>query len=230
MGPLGSGRSAAAASRGLPIRSPPRRRRGADVRGGGRGPRLSGRYPALETLSGAPGPLPRPARVRGPGGIRPAATGVQMNDELVHPEAEIQELLDGRLSPELRAEVERHLAECSPCRRLRDSLSFTRSAVRENLAEFRMPGDVVIGVRTLLDGEARRTTSTSSREPVVAPRRLGRVALAAGLAAMLAVAVLLLRPDSSLPAAAARDYARVRSGRITLALPTENAGALEAYF
>src|SRR5262249_37574872 len=49
-------------------------------------------------------------------------------------------------------------------------------------------------------------------------------------AALAVAAFILLRRDTSLPAAAARDFTRVRSGQITLELPTENAGVLEAYF
>jgi anti-sigma factor RsiW len=63
------------------------------------------------------------------------------------------------------------------------------------------------------------------------PRRYGRIALAAGLAAAVALAVILLRPrPDSLPAAASRDFARVRSGALALTLKTESPGAMEAFF
>jgi len=154
-----------------------------------------------------------------------------MTDETVHPESEIQELVDGRLSVERRAEVERHIAGCGQCHRLRDALAFVRDSVRASLPAAGVPGDVVIGVKTALDRVARRTTSSRSVETVAAPRRFGRVAALVGLAAALAVAVLLLvSRESSLPAAAARDFDRVQTGRLVPAFPTDNPGSMEAYF
>ena len=62
-----------------------------------------------------------------------------MTSDPVHPEDEIQELLDGRLRPERRAEVEQHLAGCAECRRLREALSYVREAVRTGLPAERLP-------------------------------------------------------------------------------------------
>jgi len=153
-----------------------------------------------------------------------------MNNEPVHPESEIQELLDGRLSAERGAQIEKHLAECEQCRRQRDALVFARESLRASLPASPAPADVVTGVEMALDREERQTGSPGSVKPVVARRRLGRAAIAAGLAAALALAFVLLRHEGSLPSAAARDFARVRSGRLALAFPTENAGELGSYF
>ena len=144
-----------------------------------------------------------------------------MTNEPLHPESEIQELLDGRLSAERRLQVEQHLAGCEECRRLREALSFARESVRASLPASPVPGDVVKGVEMVLNREARRTTS---------PRWLGRAAVAAGLAAALALVIILLRREGSLPAAAARDFARVRSGALAVGLSTENPAVLESYF
>jgi len=144
-----------------------------------------------------------------------------MNNEPVHPESEIQELLDGRLGPERRQQIEQHLAGCERCRRLRDALSFTRESLRASLPASPVPDDVATGVEMLLNREARRTS---------APRWLGRAAVAAGLAALLVIVLFLLRRERSLPAAAARDFERVRSGELSVALSTESAGVLESYF
>jgi anti-sigma factor RsiW len=154
-----------------------------------------------------------------------------MTSEPMHPESEIQELLDGRLSPERRAEVEGHLSGCAECRRLRDALALVKVTVRAGVPLPRVPGEVVGTVAAAIGRELRRTTSTRPVGPAAAPRRGRRIALVAGLAAALLLAVIWLRPrPDSLPAAAAQDFARVRTGAIALALRTESPGVMEAFF
>jgi anti-sigma factor RsiW len=154
-----------------------------------------------------------------------------MTSDPVHPEREIQELLDGRLGADRRAEVEHHLAGCEECRRLKEALSFVRETVREGLPVPRVPGEVVGGVAASIDREVRRTTPTPAVRPPVAPRRAGRIAFVFGLAAALALALILVRPGRAmLPEAASRDFARVRTGALALDFRTENPGAMEAYF
>jgi anti-sigma factor RsiW len=154
-----------------------------------------------------------------------------MTSDSVHPEDEIQELLDGRLRPERRAEVEQHLAGCAECRRFQEALAYARETVRTGLLAARVPGEVVAGVAAAIDREARRATAPESPAAATRPGRGRRVVLVASLAAALALAVILLRPRTdSLPAAAARDFQRVRSGVIALALQTESPGAMEAFF
>ncbi len=154
-----------------------------------------------------------------------------MTTDPVHPESEIQELLDGRLSHERRAEVERHLSGCEECRRLREALAFVQETVRTGSPVPRVPGEVVAAVSAAIDREVRRATPSEPRAVPTGRRRRTRVALVAGLAAALGLAVILLRARTdTFPAAAARDFQRVRSGATSLGLQTENPGAMEAYF
>ncbi len=155
-----------------------------------------------------------------------------MTSDPKHPESEIQELVDDRLARERHADVERHLVGCEECRRLRDALAYVRAAVRSGSPVPRVPGEVVAAVSAAIDRDVRRATPPEARLEAVVPRRRGRrVALVAGLAASIGFALILLRPGTgTLPAAAARDFQRVRSGAIPLGLQTENPGAMEAYF
>lgn len=141
--------------------------------------------------------------------------------EYLHLDDEIQELLDGRLDAATRERVERHLAECAECRRLRDAISAVKTGAREALRPGRPPAELSAAIASALDREAQAFRS---------PRRL-RPAWALAAAAVtvaLLLAVLLRRPD--LPARAAHDFLRFRDGALPLELLTGDTQRLERFF
>ncbi len=135
---------------------------------------------------------------------------------------EIQELLDERLPVERRAVLEEHLAACESCRRERDSIAAVRSAARRALGPREVPLEISQAVARALDREtAAAAAPVRSRFPL---------AIAAGLAAVLAVVVILLARRPSLPSAVETDFDAYRAGRLELSLQTGDTREMEAFF
>jgi anti-sigma factor RsiW len=137
----------------------------------------------------------------------------------------LQDLIDGRLAPDMRSEVEAHLAVCTKCAADRHRLEVGRSAAHALRVDRDLPDGSLEALQRLID-----------REPV-ARRDADRVLPAPwrGYAAAAAAAVLLLaglwwgtRPDP-LPDLAARDFDAVSSGTIALDLTSRDATTLETF-
>ena len=141
-----------------------------------------------------------------------------------HPSGEeIQDLLDGRLVPTQRAEIEAHLAECALCQHTLATLAWARQAAAQ-LPVHEPPPELQARVALVLNREARPVPT--------AARRLRRVAWAMGLVAVAAAAAFLLvrRSSVDLPAAVARAYAAYETAAVGLDTATADAAALEAFF
>src|SRR5437867_7239185 len=135
---------------------------------------------------------------------------------------EIQDFVDGRLTPAHREEVEAHLATCPQCGREIEKLRW----VKEGTARLPMrepPPDLPARVAQALDSEDRRGSHA---------RRLRRYFLpAAGvLAAAAAVVILVSRGPHDLPSAVARDFAAYGRAALSLDTTSDNGPALERYF
>jgi anti-sigma factor RsiW len=139
-----------------------------------------------------------------------------MNDG--HYGEELQDLLDRRLEPDRARELETHLEGCAECRALFDGLALARRAVREA-----PPADLPAGLEASIRDVLRREEAPRS------PRRQF-LAAAAGLVLAAGGLTWYVRRARSLPGAVARDYARFRSGRLTLDTRDRNAEAVEAFF
>ncbi|MBI1966425.1 MAG: zf-HC2 domain-containing protein [Gemmatimonadetes bacterium] len=134
-----------------------------------------------------------------------------------HPGDELQQLLDGRLEAERRAQVEAHLAVCARCRRELAALRWVTAAVRKGLPERDVPAAVAAGVAAALDGADR-----------AARRRRPAWVIGLALAAAAVLVVLVTRggaPD--VVAAAAEELARYRAADLPLQLETGDPRALE---
>jgi anti-sigma factor RsiW len=135
--------------------------------------------------------------------------------DAVHPDEEIQLLLDGRLPQGAVAALEAHLASCLECASRRDLLAETRRRARSLTAPPLPPG-LETRLRAALDGE----DATRGR------RRWLAVALAA--AAVVVLVVLVRAPGSrqDLVAAAAEDV----TGGVPIDMPTAEPSQLSRYF
>ena len=143
-----------------------------------------------------------------------------------HPAGEeLQELLDGRLEPARRAEIEAHVADCPACRQTLAALSWARQAATR-LPVHEPPPELAARVARALDRAARP-------EPSVA-RSVHRAGWAGGLAAAAAVAILVFlfvgRRPADLPDAVARAYSAYAGAALGLDTATGDAPALQAYF
>ena len=141
----------------------------------------------------------------------------------------IHDLIDGRLDADTRARAEAHVAECAPCRRELEMLSWAKGVARREAAGRDVPPGLAAAISTALDREERRETTGTA--PPDAWRYL-RPALAFGL--LVAVGVALLpwrRPGSAdLPTAVAQDYALYRGAALPLERRTANPRELEDFF
>jgi anti-sigma factor RsiW len=142
-----------------------------------------------------------------------------MSDERMHLDAEIQDLLDGRLDRAEHQRVEAHLTECARCRARRDALASVRAAVR-GLA----PADVPEGLEREIGQRLARES-----ERVLLPRRFRVAALLTAAAALILVVIFASR-RKDLPDAAARDLERYRGGALSLEHVTSDPHRLEVFF
>ncbi len=151
-----------------------------------------------------------------------------------HPRDELQDLLDGRLDIEHRADVEAHLAACAQCRLELEALRSVKRVVKEALAEDlngavsfapkEAPAGLLERIAEALDEEDR--SARADRQRTV--RRVAYTFLAAAAAALL----LLLWPRGAgdLTELAARDFAQYHTAALTLDLETSEPDQLEAFF
>jgi anti-sigma factor RsiW len=170
-----------------------------------------------------------------------------MTEPTPHLGDEIQELLDGRLDPAREAAVRSHLAECDVCRQHWQRLEWLKRRLRAMVDTGPLPSDLDVAIRGALDRErpeSRADTaayldqaSTRSATPSSSqsrPRRAGRsrLALAAGLAALLVVTIgagrWWFRPPT--PAEIAADYVTLAEGTLRIDAATADPRTLERYF
>lgn len=137
-----------------------------------------------------------------------------------HYDDEIQDLLDGRLESAARQDVERHLSSCADCRRMADALRRVKENVRKALMAREAPRELPARVAAILDRETRQGRS---------PRRV-RLALGIAAAAAVIAAGVWLSSRRDLPAAAAHDFTRYRSGALALQARTNDPAELERFF
>src|SRR5688572_8241618 len=145
-----------------------------------------------------------------------------------HYDVEIQDLLDGRLTAPVRAEVESHLEACAQCRGRLEVLRWTRQATLQTGIGHELPEGLADGVARLLDAEDRQ------REGAAARRRRARAVWA--VAALLVLAAiggwLLLGTPAAAdpPSQVADDYRRHRGGELLLEIETSRPEDAEALF
>lgn len=82
-----------------------------------------------------------------------------MTNETRHLKEELQELLDNRLSAEIRLEAEEHLKLCEECRRELDALRWTKQFSRQKYAAEPAPANLEENILAALDLEDRRSGS-----------------------------------------------------------------------
>jgi anti-sigma factor RsiW len=164
-----------------------------------------------------------------------------MTEPTPHLGDEIQELLDGRLDPARETVVRAHLATCDICRQDWQRLEWMKTRLRAMSTVPEVPADLAPAIRTALDRErAERPSDVGSLGASSAilpprPRRVWRVrlALAAGLAALLAVAIAgglfwWFRPPS--PAEVAGDYVSLAEATPHVMYATPDPRELERHF
>jgi len=151
-----------------------------------------------------------------------------MSDSPMHSGSSLQDLLDDRLDPTQRAEVEAHVAQCLACRRELAALRWVREVALGQLPTSPLPVDLPQRIVTALDAADHEAAVGSAARPTTWKRR---AYLGAALAAA-ALLLLLLRPRRarSVAVAAARDFADYQSGRLQLEHRSGDPASIEAFF
>ena len=149
-----------------------------------------------------------------------------------HYQEELDALLDGRLYPDMVAEIEAHLATCEQCRREYEAIRLVRNVARTRLPAPRAPAELREKILRSLRAEAAPAAPATVITP---PRSIWQrhgLALAAAallLAAAVVAGVLVFR-QPSLPAAVAEDFRAYRAQQLALDARTADVKEMEAYF
>ena len=77
----------------------------------------------------------------------------------------VQAYFDGEVDAVSAVEIERHLERCPECRTLHQHLERTRTALRRDLSDFRVPPALAARVGRALDEEAATTGGRRARRP-----------------------------------------------------------------
>lgn len=140
-----------------------------------------------------------------------------------HFDLELQDLLDGRLSPDEQTRVRAHVRSCDHCRDELDALGRSRDLVR-NLAPHAPPADLERDVKAALAA----SVPSDRHQFLVGRRRF--VIVAGGAAAAAVVAALYLRRTADWPQDAIDAYREYQAGRRSLESQTSDPAALEVFF
>jgi len=144
-----------------------------------------------------------------------------MGDDRVHPKDVLQDLLDGRLSPDERAKLEEHLASCSDCRPELEALRWTKAQTASDRIE--TPLDLEAGIRAAFDEEDRASNRTTPFR-----RAVSGIAAAAAVLAAIWLGGRLLTP--SVPELVATEVKAYASNEIDFDVESRSASELEAFF
>lgn len=132
---------------------------------------------------------------------------------------ELQDLLDGRLSPEEEERIRAHVQGCAACGQQLEALRWVkRLAAGAGVAE--LPAGLEAEIRTALDRESRPGW----------PRRAVLSAAAALLIALAGKVVLTQRRRAALVADVAHDYHLYRSGSLPLEITAAEPELLESFY
>lgn len=151
-----------------------------------------------------------------------------MSGESTHLGEILGDLLDGRLSPEERARAEAHVAGCEQCRRELEAARWAKEAAHL-VAGAPVPAVVEAAVFRALDQEER--AGGVARRTHAQWRPWGP-ALAFGIVAVAAIALLLWRPwkKPDLPRAVAQDYSAYARASLPLEIETRDTQKVEEFF
>ena len=148
-----------------------------------------------------------------------------------HYDAEIQDLLDGRLKAPVRGEVESHLEVCAGCRRRLEALRWIKQAASRAAAGHDPPEGLAGDVARLLDVEDRKRGGEDAGRRPPSSRAVWAAAALLALAVGGGSWLFLRRPAAAdLPAQVASDYGRYRAGELLLELETSRPEDAEALF
>jgi anti-sigma factor RsiW len=152
-----------------------------------------------------------------------------MTEQRGHPGEDLTLLVDDRLPPERRLEVEAHLVVCAPCRREVEALRLVKSGVRDALSEHSVPPALAARVSSALEIESAR--GAAPRRRAMRLRWATVVGLPLAAAAVLVLLLLWLRPERpDFVTAAASDFIRFRAAQLALSIETGDAQLLERSF
>lgn len=147
-----------------------------------------------------------------------------------HPKDEIQDLLDQRLDPATRAEVEQHLETCEECRREFNALRWTKQVVAGQLKTAGAPAELRERVLQALKPGGLPPNAVT---PPASFWRANLRPILAWAAMIMAVAILsaayFLKQPGPLDAVAG-DFRDYQSRKLTLELNTGDVKEMEAFF
>ena len=153
------------------------------------------------------------------------------DDQTRHFKDELQLLLDDRLSPAERAELERHLTDCSICQRELHILRWTKQLAAQELASVEVPAQLEKNILLALDREDRTRMDRARPGPLGSFMRPGwAYALTAAIAAALVMVWLLQPQTTEIPCQIAHAFLEYRENRLPLEIRTSDVKEIEDGF
>lgn len=147
-----------------------------------------------------------------------------------HQLEELQDVLDGRATPDVAARVRQHLASCDACRAALAVLSQARNAAVTLRVERELPASLHASIVDALDAEDA-TAGRPVRAHASGAWSWGRWGIAAAAVVALMVYVGIRPAGESLPSQAARDFlAVVDTASLPFDVRSDQASVIEALF
>ncbi|MCI0445166.1 zf-HC2 domain-containing protein [bacterium] len=149
-----------------------------------------------------------------------------MNSEEKHYELEIQDLIDGRLDPGNRAEVESHIAKCDKCRAEFEWLSRTKQIVQKEIQTVQTPD--IVKSKILQSLKIEPSKEIRYRKFWLRPKYLA----AAVLIILFIFAAIVYRNTGSsrIPSQVAKDYRSYISSDLNLKIISSKPEEIENFF
>ena len=151
------------------------------------------------------------------------------NDKVRHFREELQLLLDDRLSPADRSEVEQHLEVCPSCQREFEALRWSKQFAASQLSPAEAPSQLERDIVAALDEEDRGSTprgffGSLLRRPVLA------YGLALSMVGMVLAVWLLQPPTMEIPCQIAHAFIDYRESRLPLEIVATDVSEIELGF
>jgi anti-sigma factor RsiW len=145
---------------------------------------------------------------------------MSLNDK--HYDLEIQDLIDGRLDPDVQSKVESHIATCSKCRSEFENLKNIKHILTTQIQQVATPADLRSKVHKSLEKEKLSNQG----------RRFGSILAAAAVMILLIIAAILYRniSGSNLPSIVAEDYQSFVAKRLTLQKVSNRPEEIQNFF
>ncbi len=150
-----------------------------------------------------------------------------MSAEEKHYELELQDLIDGRLDPDVREQLESHIGRCEKCRTEFEALRNVKQILRQQTRPVSVPQNVRTSILQALDSETQQAVGVWQR---VWFRPVFLTTAAAVVLLLIGVIVYRNTWTSSIPSRVAEHYRQYMNHALPLQITSSKPEAIESFF